>query len=213
MTDIPDQAKLWNKKHGADEHAAYRDKPAPFGLLAEPLFPRHSRLLEIGCGVGSESKFFADNGHTVLATDISEVVLDQDRKYYKDVPITFETLDVSQTLPFNDDAFQVVFSHLALHYYSDEVTRAVFAELKRVLRIGGILAFACKSTNDSKYGNGEELEQDMFLADGKHVRHFFSIEYVQSLLGNDYEILHLDEVMERYGRDSSALIRCIARKK
>lgn len=213
MTDIPDQTKLWDEKHGADEHAAHRAGPAPFGLLAEPFFPRTSRLFEIGCGVGSESKFFADNGHDVLATDISEVVLAQDREYYKGTPISFETLDVSQPLPFNDGAFQVVFSHLALHYYSDAATRAIFSELKRVLETDGILAFACKSTNDSKYGIGEELEKDMFLAKGKHVRHFFTVDYVRSLIGDDYEILELDEVVEHYSKDKSALVRCIARKK
>lgn len=213
MIDTPDQTKLWDEKHGAGEHAAHRAEPAPFALLAEPYFSRASHLLEIGCGVGSESKLFADNGHDVLATDISKVVLEQNREYYKHAPILFETLDVSRPLPFDDGAFQVIFSHLALHYYSDVATRAIFAELKRALETGGILAFACKSTNDSKYGIGEELEKDMFLAKGKHVRHFFSIEYVRFLLGKDYEILLLDEVIERYSKDSSALVRCIARKK
>jgi len=213
MTTTPDQTKLWNEKHEADEHAAHRGKAAPFALLAEPFFPRGSRLLEIGCGVGSESQFFADNGHDVLATDISEVVLAQDRQYYDGSSVSFDLLDVSQPLPFGEGTFQVLFSHLALHYYSDESTRAIFGELTRILKVGGILAFACKSTNDSKYGLGEELEKDMFLAQGKHVRHFFSIEYVQSLLGDDYEVLHLDEVIEQYGKDSSALVRCIARKK
>jgi SAM-dependent methyltransferase len=213
MTHIPNQTQLWNEKHGAGAHAAYRGAPAPFAVVAEPLFPRRSHLLEIGCGVGSESRFFADAGHDVLATDISEVVLDQDRKYYKDSTISFETLDVSESLPFADGSFRVVFSHLALHYYTDEVTRAVFAELGRVLEAGGVLAFACKSTNDSKYGLGEELEKDMFLANGQHVRHFFTVEYARSLLGDDYEVLLLDEMKEQYSKDVSALIRCVARKK
>lgn len=213
MHHIPDQTKLWNEKHGAGEHASHRSEPAPFALLAEPFFPRASRLLEIGCGVGSESKLFADNGHNVLATDISEVVIAQNKEYYKDSLVEFTVLDIARPLPFDDGAFQVIFSHLALHYYSDTVTRAIFSELRRVLETDGILAFACKSINDSKYGIGEALEKDMFLASGKHVRHFFSIDYARSLLGDDYEILHLDEVVEHYSKDASALVRCIARKK
>lgn len=211
--DIPDQTKLWNEKHGAGEHSAHRGKPAPFGLLAGPFFPRQSHLLEIGCGVGSESQFFADLGHNVLATDISKVVLEQDKEYYKDSTVTFEILDVSKPLPFENDTFQVIFSHLALHYYDDSTTRTIFSEIHRCLEADGILAFACKSTKDSKYGIGEELEKDMFLANGKHLRHFFTIEYVRSLLKDDYEVLLLDEVKEQYSKDVSALIRCIARKK
>lgn len=213
MTKIPDQTLLWNEKHGAGEHSAHRGAPAPFALVAEPFFPRQSHLLEIGCGVGSESQFFADRGHDVLATDISEVVLEQDRQYYKDSAVSFAMIDVSKPLPYDDSSFQVIFSHLALHYYADEVTRAIFTELHRTLEAGGILAFACKSTKDAKYGLGEELEKDMFLANGKHLRHFFTIEYVRSLLGDDYEILLLDEVMEHYSKDVSGLVRCIARKK
>ncbi|HSW91089.1 MAG TPA: class I SAM-dependent methyltransferase [Candidatus Saccharimonadales bacterium] len=213
MVQIPDQTQLWNEKHGAGDHSAHRGTPAPFALVAEPFFPRQSHLLEIGCGVGSESQFFADCGHDVLATDISEVVLDQDKEYYKESTVSFALLDVSEPLPFDNGSFQVVFSHLALHYYTDEVTRTIFAELYRILETGGVLAFACKSTKDAKYGLGEELEKDMFLANGKHLRHFFTIEYIRSLLGGDYEILLLDEVMEQYSKDASGLVRCVARKK
>jgi SAM-dependent methyltransferase len=213
MTQIPNQTQLWNEKHGAGEHSAHRGTPVPFALVAEPFFPCRSRLLEIGCGVGSESQFFAERGHDVLATDISEVVLEQDRKYYKDSTISFVMIDTSEPLPYEDNSFQVIFSHLALHYYTDEVTHTIFAELYRTLEAGGILAFACKSTKDSMYGVGEELEKDMFLADGRHLRHFFTVEYARSLLGDDYEVLLLDEVTEQYSKNVSALVRCIARKK
>lgn len=209
---IPDQTMLWNTKHGKGEHAAHRTGPAPFALFTEPFFPRGARILEIGCGVGSDADFFADKGYDILATDVSSVVLDQNKEYYTDSKVIFEQLDVSSPLPFDSATFQVVYSHLALHYYSDVDTRAIFSELTRILESGGVLAFACKSTNDSKYGIGEVVEDDMFLAKG-HLRHFFTVDYVRSLLGNQYDILHLDEITERYSKDVSALVRCVARKK
>lgn len=209
---IPDQTALWNAKHSKGEHAAHRTEPAPFALFTEPFFPPGARILEIGCGVGSDADFFANKGYDVLATDVSSVVLGQNKEYYTDSKAIFEQLDVSLPLPFDDGAFQVAYSHLALHYYSDADTRAIFSELTRILEPGGVLAFACKSTHDSKYGSGDVVEEDMFVAKG-HLRHFFTVDYARSLLGNEYDILHLDEITERYSKDVSALVRCVARKK
>lgn len=39
----------------------------------------------------------------------------------------------------------------------------------------------CKSTDDRLYGQGDEIEADMYELDG-HVRHFFSKEYTRALL-------------------------------
>jgi SAM-dependent methyltransferase len=206
-----EQAALWNKKHGADEHAAQRGAPLPFGHDAAEFFSPESYILEIGCGVGADAAYFADQGHHVIATDVSSVVIDQNKSYYAGKSIDFRQLDATQPLPFNADEFDVVYSHLALHYFDHATTTAIFAELARVLKPGGILAFACKSIHDSKYGEGEEVEPDMFVRKG-HVRHFFSLDYTRQLLEGGYESIEIGETEERYAGQVSSMIHCIARK-
>lgn len=209
---LPNQADVWNEKHTNDEHAAHRAPAMPLAKQVTAYFPKNPTILEIGCGTGADSTYFAQQGYVVTATDISKVVIGQNKQYYKDLAIDFRELDASQQLPFKQDQFDVVYSHLALHYFTHETTQAVFNELSRVLKSGGILAFACKSTNDALYGEGEEIEPDMFVRKG-HVRHFFSLEYTKSLLGDAYEILVLEEVQERYAKHASSMIHCIARKR
>ena len=76
---IPDQVEMWNRKHSEGDHQALRDIPSPLAKLAEPYFPRRAQVLELGCGVGREAVFFAKQGHTVVATDSSDVVIEQNK--------------------------------------------------------------------------------------------------------------------------------------
>lgn len=209
---LPDQAAVWNKKHASGDHLAHRDGPMPFGKRAMVEFPTHATILEIGCGIGADSAYFAKQGYSVTATDLSQVVIAQNKAFYKDLGIEFRELDVSQPLPFSTGQFAVVYSHLALHYFPHATTVAVFAELHRVLQPGGILAFACKSTNDPLYGDGQEIEPNLFVRKD-HVRHFFSSNYAKELLGDAYDIIQLEEVQEDITNRISSMIHCIARKK
>jgi SAM-dependent methyltransferase len=45
--------------------------------LLQETFPANSRLLEIGCGTGDEAVHLAQQGHFILATDISPAMVDQ----------------------------------------------------------------------------------------------------------------------------------------
>lgn len=213
MTSLPDQHVLWNEKHGKGEHAAHRVSEMPFARRAAEYFPDDALVLEIGCGVGADAVFFAAQGYDVIATDISEVVIAQDKEVYADLPVRFEQLDVTAVLPFGDASLGAVYSHLALHYYDHATTERVFGELHRILRQGGVLAFACKSVHDSRYGKGEEVEPDLFIAKGGHVRHFFSVDYARQLLGDDYEIAVLEEGKEFYSDGMSGFVYCIATKR
>lgn len=80
----------------------------------------------------------------------------------------------------------------------------------RVLKPGGYVCFMCKSVEDSIYGEGVEIEKDMFEREG-HVRHFFSEKYVQDLLKNRFKIeIIKSDVKKLYERQSS-FIKVIAR--
>lgn len=213
MVSLPDQHALWNEKHGKGEHAAHRALEMPFARRAAEYFPEGASILEVGSGVGADAAFFSKKGFDVLATDVSEVVIAQDKEAYADLPVRFEQLDVTAELPFDDASFDAVYSHLALHYYDHATTKRVFGELCRILRPGGVLAFACKSIHDSRYGKGEEVEPDLFIAKGGHVRHFFSVDYARQLLGDDYEIAVLEEGEEYYSDGMSGFVYCIAVKR
>ena len=91
-------------------------------------------------------------------------------------------MDSNHPLPFRDNTFDVVYARLSLHYFRDSVTKEIFKEIHRILKPDGRLSFLCKSTGDSFYGKGEEIEKDLFEYEG-YMRHFFTENYAKECLG------------------------------
>jgi SAM-dependent methyltransferase len=211
MPDIPDQIPVWDAKHEAGDHEKLRHQPSPLAELSVQYFPDNSQVLELGCGVGRDAEFFTSRGHSVIATDASEVVIKQDRHYLADSGIEFEVLDMRNALPYPEDRFDVVFANLSLHYYSHDATKGIVNNIKEVLKVGGLLVFACKSVENLELGNGEEVEKDIFVSASGHVRHLFSMPYTRTLLSHLFEIEHLDVIDEVYNGQESSILRCVAK--
>lgn len=198
------QRQHWNELHKQESVNHYLDQASDFAEEVLRITEPSSQVLELGCGVGNDSVAFAKAGHTVLATDFSEVAITKNSERFKDIPnLFFEVLDISMPVEFKDNRFDVVYARLSLHYFSAEITKKVFEEIHRVLRPDGFLCFICKSIKDPLYAKGEEIEKDMFEYDG-HVRHFFSEEYVKECLGNNFRIEKIKSGEEKfYGKESS----------
>lgn len=208
---IPDQIKVWNRKHGDGDHEIIRAVASPLAELSLKYIPEHSKILELGCGVGRDALFFAKNGHSVIATDGSGVVIEQNNKYqYKNV--TFDVLDIRDKLPYTSAEFDIVFANLSLHYYEDKVTRAVIKEIAFILKPEGLLVFACKSKDDYRTKGAREVEKNIFVAKNDHAIHLFSAEYVTEILGDRFKTILLDEVDEEYTGKVTSIVRCIAKK-
>lgn len=95
------------------------------------------RVLEIGCGNGSNFAYYAAAA-TVTATDHSEHMLKQARRAAEDAGATIEVRSAdAMELPFEDESFDAAVSALVLCSVPDQAR--AFAELRRVLRPGGEL--------------------------------------------------------------------------
>ena len=206
-----DQRHHWDAIHERRLRDWQPGEPAPLARECAALLPPATVVLELGCGPGRDAAFFARNGHTVCATDFSAVALGANRGRYHDVRhLHFVVLDAGDPFPFADGVFDAVYAHLSLHYFPDDVTRALFREIRRVLRQGGLLAFLCKSVADPLYGQGRQIEPDMFEHEG-HVRHFFTEEYAVSCLGPRFEATLVESGPDRIFGTSSAFVKVVAR--
>ena len=104
--------------------------------------PRFGRALEIGAGTGYFTLNLLRAGviEEAVATDISPGMLDELESSATELGLDVETVTAQASdLPFPDGAFDLVFGHAVLHHLPD--LDAAFAELARVLRPGGALAF------------------------------------------------------------------------
>jgi len=92
-----------------------------------------ARLLEIGCGTGHWSRFFAAAGYCVTAVDVSPEMITAAREH-GDTRCRFEVADACN-LPFPDGAFDVSAAVATLEFVRDR--HAAVAEMLRCTRAGG----------------------------------------------------------------------------
>ncbi len=97
------------------------------------------RILDLGCGAGETSVYFALQGASVDAVDVSPGMIQVAMKLAERFGVCprFQTCQ-AEKLPFPDDTFDLVFGNGVLHHV--DILPAL-AEVKRVLRPGGRAAF------------------------------------------------------------------------
>lgn len=163
-------------------------------------------LLDVGCGDGRDSLFFAERGLRVTAVDFSESGLAVLREADPRIQAVLQDI---RKLDFPDASFDAVYAHLSLHYFDDAVTEAIFRNIHRMLRGGGLFFVKCKSLADPLFGKGEKVGENMYRTD--HVRHFFSPEYLREKL-RDFAVVDLQETTASYDGTTSAFIEAVARR-
>lgn len=99
-----------------------------------PLSPG-SAVLDAGCGVGTFSRFLADQGLAVTGVDIAANAVAHARKRYPE--LEFHAAALEAGLPFKDARFAAVWCSEVLEHLFD--VHAALTELNRVLRPGGLL--------------------------------------------------------------------------
>lgn len=214
MTQLPDQETLWDKKHKSGEHDMFRDIDSPFAVYAERFMMPGSFILDLGCGVASDARYFAEHNHHVEATDISSVVLAQNA-LHPIQNVQYRKIDLTELLPYEDGVFDVVYAHLSLHYFIDVTTKQIFHEIHRVLKPGGQLFFKCKSLKSQyEQQDAEQVEPNVYvLKKNGHVRHLFSENYIKTLTKDLFDIVALHETKSLYGKTEANFIDCYCMRK
>jgi SAM-dependent methyltransferase len=148
-------------------------------------------ILELGCGTGHDAARLAGEGYSVTAIDVSREAIGQARARFGSMA-RLMVADMTRPLPFPDGEFDAVMSNVAMHMFPDGVTRAVFAEVGRLTRPGGLLVFHVNALEDrplrSRNLPARELEPDYVLEDSGQTMHFFSEAYLRELLAGWREL-------------------------
>lgn len=94
-------------------------------------------VLDLGCGYGWYTDFFARIGANAVGIDGSEKMIGIARERYPNLKFTLS--DIEKPLPYTDGCFDIVFSNQVL--MDIENADFVISECERVLKSGGILYF------------------------------------------------------------------------
>jgi SAM-dependent methyltransferase len=106
----------------------------------------HGEVLDIGCGLGDNAVYLAQNGHQVTGLDISPTALATARRRAEDagVDVTFAVSD-STKLDGYTDAFDTVIDSGLFHCLDDDGGRSYAAAVHRATRAGATLLLSCFS--------------------------------------------------------------------
>jgi SAM-dependent methyltransferase len=114
------------------------------------------RVLDLGCGAGRLANYLRPLTPHYVGVDRSEHMLAYCQSHFP--TLDFQQADMRQ-LPFGDGAFDAVFAVFNLFdAVSHEERLHVLAEVRRVLRPGGLLVFSAHNRNWKNAGTGPRLQ-------------------------------------------------------
>lgn len=210
MSDLSYWEKVHQEKYS---QADWITKPTIFATEVIKYFPQSGRILELGAGQGQDSSYFAQHGYHVLATDFSLFAMDQAKKRLSaDLSglVDFQTVDLHNLLPFSPASFDVVYSHLALHYFTAERTQNLFNEIYTVLKPGGIFATLTNAVSDPEITGLQPIETGLYQI-GDIQKRFFSTDTLLPFVKN-FRIILLDNQGTTHKDKIKTLIRFVGKK-
>ncbi len=188
---------------------SFREMPEMFGddasspaRTAAERFKREGRtdVLELGCGQGRDTIYFARNGFHVSALDYStqglEAIDAKARELNLSHLIVTKMHDVRTPFPFADGTFDACYSHMLLCMALTSAEIGFLSEeIRRVLKPGGLNIYTVRNTTDPHYRTGIHRGEEMWEIGGGFIVHFFSRAKVEQL-AKGYEVVAVEEIEE-----------------
>lgn len=175
-------------------------KPDPLVRKSVRYLPKRGRLLDVGCGEGADSTFFAAKGIHVTSIDKNDSYLNRFRSYRKDNNLRSITIlrrdAVSYQYP--RDHYDVVSCLLVLCCMKRSQFAKMLAKIKRAVKPGGIVIMSSRNYLDAElreYLSTEKMiEPNTFRKKEDCCRFVYFIEKNQLReMFSDFEILYYHE--------------------
>lgn len=153
MSDSP-VARFYDQL-APDYHLVYADWEASMdrqgkvldAMIRAGLGTARAAVLDCSCGIGTQAIALARRGHRVTGTDISLAALARaaSEARARGVPLEVAAADM-RALPFADGCFDAVVSadNSLPHLLTAEDVRAALTQMRRVLRVGGLLVVSVR---------------------------------------------------------------------
>ncbi len=208
IEQITDQRELWNKQHavrgttGRESNGAAHI-PNESAILFHRYLAPVSTIFEAGCANGRDARFWAAQGHYVIASDFSPVALTQMMELATDAGIEKRIRPVEHNIAnglqlAENESINGFYARSALHI-NDAAMDNLAGNLQESLTPGGIIFIEGKNTSDHKIGRSEKISENLvvdFMENG-HLRRIWTPEYMEKLASDyDWNILKLEENRE-----------------
>lgn len=156
-----------------------------------------SRFLDLGCGLGRHSIYFAKQGFEVSSVDLSSYGVEHLKSWSSKESLNIEIKNCDMTsLDFCDNTFDCIMAYNVIYHTDMQGLKKSIAEIRRVLKPKGELFITLLSKNSITYNKApkdKHIDRNTILRDEditeKNVPHFYvNIEDIKQLF-NDFELV------------------------
>jgi bifunctional enzyme CysN/CysC len=201
----------WNSYYSGGHLIA---EPSSFARLVVEQVSGAGRMLEIGCGNGRDSVFFASRGLRVTALDPSEAAIDVCRASPGGEVVDFMHGAADQLTASHDETFDVAYSRFCLHAMTEAEEVETLNAVRRASRPGAAFYIECRSINDPLARKGEVISPTERIHG--HYRRFIVLDELKARLDRaGFDVLWAEEAdnVAAIAGDNPVVIRLAATRR
>jgi ubiquinone/menaquinone biosynthesis C-methylase UbiE len=166
-------------------------------------------ILDLGCGLGRHSIFFAEKGFGVHSFDLSENGLEKFREQIKNTKlnITIKLGDML-SLPYRDSYFDCILAYHSIYHTDSSGIKQIISEIYRVLRKDGeaFLTFISKNNPSFIENIHRKIDENTVLKTEEcelDIPHYYTdVENLRYLL-KDFQIIKIRQIEDIWEDNNS----------
>ncbi|MCH7551972.1 class I SAM-dependent methyltransferase [Patescibacteria group bacterium] len=151
------------------------------------------KVLDLGCGQGRHTIFFAQNGFDAYGIDYLERPIEEAKELAKEKGLSsthFLKMDIFQ-LDFPKNFFDIMLDWSILDHISPQDWDMYLKNILDSLKIGGFLILTEFSANDERV---KEKEKN-FAMDRDSYDHYFKEDEIRDMFSKNFEIIEINETL------------------
>jgi len=209
-----DSKTYWDNHFKKIDDEGWSDYPSLFAQFSLSYLPKDGKILELGAGLGNDSRYFARHGYRVTSTDISDEALhiSQWETLNQKLNVDYLNLDLRNPFPFENESFDAVYGHAIFQYFDNPITSQIVDEISRVLVPEGVFSTLIRSVNDPVIGQLEKVNDVFYKLPNGILERFYSTQEFLKIVEGKFTPLVIDSEGQHLETEHDTYLRFIGRK-
>lgn len=189
-------------------------EPTPFAKDMLAHMTSEGSIIEIGCGNGRDSVFFAENGLNVIAIDAAKYAIESLKNEYSSDNILFVCDDFVKSKTLFQRQYDYCYSRFTIHAINYKQEMALIQNVRQALKSGGKFFIEVRGIHDTLYGKGKKVGRNEYIYNDHYRRFIVCEELKEDLEKNGFIIKYAEEKegFAPYKNEDPKVIRVIAEK-
>lgn len=187
-------AEFWEESF-KEKQTMWGFEPTDAAIATTELFQKKNvtNVLIPGFGYGRNAKIFIDNGMLVTGIEISQTAIQLSKDHYGDMVKVYH--GPVNDMPYDAELYDGIFCHALIHLLNKNERAKLIKDCYNQLHNEGFMVFTTISSQDSTYGQGEELSKNRFKTPHGVELFFYDSESIADEFG-EYDLIETVEIEE-----------------